>query len=210
MKRFALAGIVLAASAASAWAESRGYTLADSRIETGASARRLEKVLVIGISDDREVRNRFEDKFVSHLRGKGIMATASHTLVPDLAKPGDRDELLAALAEEKLDGAVTVRTVPLDKIGEAEWAAAWSAWADAPSTVADLVRKTIPVGKKRAKRYGIEFALWDLSSRQPVWAARTGAQSLREIQSGVGDLLQLAIAALRDTVWLGPRPNASD
>lgn len=201
-----VAAVLLLATRASAG----GYALVDSRTDSGVTARRLEKVLVIGISDDREVRNRFEDKFVSHLRGKGILATASHTLVPDLASPVDREELLAALAREQVDGAMTVRTVPLDKVGESAWAEAWSAWAEHPSTVADLVRRTIPVGKKRAKRYGIEFALWDLTSRRPVWTARTGSHALGELRSGVGDLLQLAIEALRDTVWLGPNPSPSN
>jgi hypothetical protein len=208
MKRVVLAGIFIAAGAAVVWAGGPEYRLVESKTEGGSSARRLQKLIVLGISGDREIRNRFEDKLVTHFRGKGFEAIASHTLVPDLATPVSRDRLLEALAREKVDGAMTVRAVPVEKDGEEPWAAAWRAWADSPSTVADLVLKSIPAPVKKAKRYGIEFALWDLSTTRPVWAARTSVHTRGELSSGVGDLLQLAIGALEETPWL--RSSAID
>ena len=101
-------------------------------------------------------------------------------------------------------GAMTVRAVPLDDRGEEAWGAGWTAWADAPSTVRDLVRGTIPVAKKKAKKYGIELALWSVESPRPLWAARTTAVSKGDLRSGVGDLLRLTIESLKDTPWLGP------
>ena len=45
----------------------------------------LQKIAIVGISADREIRHRFEDKFVSHLRGRNHDAVTSYSLVPDLA-----------------------------------------------------------------------------------------------------------------------------
>jgi len=204
MKRIVLAAVAAALCASGAWARGPVYQLVEARTEPGPSADPLEKLIVVGISDDRDVRNRFEDKFVSYLRAQGILAAASHTLVSDLTNPGDRERILEELVREKVDGALTVRVVPLEAEGEDGWAAAWRAWAAAPSGVGDLVRKTVPVQKKKAKRYGVEFALWDIGSPRPLWAARTGTYGLRDLQMGVSDLLQAAITSLRDTPWLRP------
>lgn len=204
MKRATWIGIVLAVCGAGAWGAGSAYELADSRLSAGASPRRLEKLIVVGISGDREVRNRFEDKFVTHLRGKNIDALASHTLVSDLADPGDRDRILDALAREKVDGAMTIRAVALDDLGEKAWSADWTSWVEAPSTVRDLIRKTVPVPKKKSKIYGIELALWDVETARPLWAARTRPISVNDLRLGVGDLLQLTIESLKETPWLRP------
>jgi hypothetical protein len=204
MKRVVWISLALATCGALAFGARPVYELAEHRTNTDAAPRRLQKLLVIGISDDREVRNRLEDKFVTHFRGKGIEALTSHALVPDLTAPGDRESILEVLSREKVDGAMTVRAVSLDGLGEAAWGAAWTSWVEAPSTVRDLVRSTVPVPKKKSKIYGIELALWDVEATRPLWAARTRGISIRDLHEGVGDLLQLTIASLKETPWLGP------
>ena len=42
-------------------------------------------LLIIGISEDVQARKQFEYKFVSHLKGRGIEAVTSSSIVPDLA-----------------------------------------------------------------------------------------------------------------------------
>jgi len=204
MKRASWIPLALATWCILAFGASPVYELAERRTNSDVRPRRLHKLIVIAISDDREVRNRFEDKFVTHLKGKGFDALISHELVPDLTKPADRQSVLDALGREKVDGALTVRAVSLDDVGEAAWSAAWASWADAPSTVRDLVRSTVPVAKKKAKMYGVELALWDDEASQPLWAARTSPVSIRDLKAGVSDLLRLTMEALKDTPWLGP------
>jgi hypothetical protein len=204
MKRSSWIPLALATGCILAFGATPVYELADRRTNSDARPRKLHKLIVIAISDDREVRNRFEDKFVTHLKGKGFDALISHDLVPDLTKPADRQSILDALGREKVDGALTVRAVPLDGLGEAAWSAAWASRADAPSTVRDLVRSTVPVARKKAKMYGVELALWDDEASRPLWAARTGPVSIRDLKAGVGDLLRLTMESLKDTPWLGP------
>ena len=198
---------ILAASLASS-AAAPIYQFADGRIHHELAPHRLSKLVIVAITDDREIRHRFEDKFATHLRSREIGAVTSYFVAPDLKAPGDRELILDALSKEKVDGAVTIRAVPLDDIDEKAWGAAWTAWADAPSTVRDLIDKTVPVAKKKAKRYGIEIALWDVETAQPLWAARTTTIGRRDLQESVGDLLQLTIDSLRDTPWLGPEGNS--
>ncbi|MDH3785728.1 MAG: hypothetical protein OEV00_10435, partial [Acidobacteriota bacterium] len=54
----------------------------------------FQKLIVIGITDDQELRHHFEDKFVSHLRTQKIDGVTSYSLVADLQAIEDRNELL--------------------------------------------------------------------------------------------------------------------
>ena len=159
---------------------------------------KLGNILVLGISDDREVRHRFEDKLVTHLRGRGVGASTSYSLVDDLAAPGDRDRILGALIEARVDGVLTVRAVPLDAAQEAAWPESWSAWIGSPTTVRELVEKTIPVPEKAAKRYGVEITLWELGTGNRPWAARTSVCSRKDLRKAAGTLMQETIAQLRE------------
>jgi hypothetical protein len=193
--------VVLALSAAGAAGGDAPYRLEDYR-SIGEPVARPTKILVIALASDPQVRNRFEDKFVTHLRGREIGATASHAIVPSLTEPEAREKVLAAIEKEGLDGVMTVRAVGLDDAGEAGWVAEWQTWLAGESTVRQLVERTLPMPSKRAKKYGIEFALWGGTPGRRLWAARTGVCTRKDLESGVGDLLQLAIDGLKDSRWL--------
>jgi hypothetical protein len=183
----------------SAAAEPTLYRLAEERAETQeAPPRKLTKLAVIAITDHRDVRNRFEDKFVSHLRGREVAAMASHSFVPDLRQIEDREAMLRFVAAEGVDGAITVRAVPLEKKeDEPRWAAAWQEGPTKQPTIRTLIEQTVPVASKPAKHYGIEIVLWESPARR-VWSARTDVYSRKELQASVADLLQLVIYRLTD------------
>lgn len=178
------------------------YRLEDRRAVGDTAPYRLEKILVLAIADDREVRNRFEDKLASHLTARGIAAMASHTIVPDLTSPGDRDRILETLTRERVDAVLTVRATPIEKSDDASWIAAWERFVAEPGTVRELVQRTLPLPEKRAKRYGIEFSLWGTGPGKLHWAARTGTCTRKQLSEGVADLLQLALDALKDDRWM--------
>jgi hypothetical protein len=201
VQRIATTIAVTALFAAGAAAGAAEYRLEDYR-SLGETVVRPTKLFVVAIADDRKVRNRFEDKFVTHLRGRGIGGVASHTLVPSLSEPGDRTQLLAALEQQGVDGVMTVRAVPLDAVTEAAWVATWTSWLDTDTTVRQLVEQTLPLPPKRAKRYGIEFTLWGGSPGRRLWVGRSGTCSRKDLEDGVGDLLQLAIAGLKESRWI--------
>jgi hypothetical protein len=200
VKRIGAVGLALFAAAVTVGAS--GYRLEDIRTMGDAEPHHMAKVVVVGIADDREVRNRFEDKLASNLTARGLRAIASHTVVPSLTALEDRERILATLEKEGVEGAVTVRAVGLDELGEKSWVAAWEAWIAKESTIRQLIERAIPLPPKRAKRYGIEFALWDARPGRLLWAARTGTCARKDLQSGVSDLLQLAIDGLKDAHWL--------
>jgi hypothetical protein len=201
MRRIVVFALALALSAAGGAVGGDKFSLEESR-SIGDPALRPKKIMVVAIADDPQLRNRFEDKFVSHLRGRGIGATASHSIVPSLTKMEDREKVLAAIKKEGVDGVMTVRAVGLDETGTERWVADWKTWLASDSTVRQLIERTLPLPQKRAKLYGIEFALWGSDPGRRLWAARTGTCTRNDLESGVTDLLKLAIDALKEARWL--------
>lgn len=200
MRRIASVALALGLAAAGALAGGDVYTLEESK-SIAEPPSPPKKILVVAIADDPQIRNRFEDKFVSHLRGRGIMATASHPLVPSLTKLESREKVLAALAQEGVDGVMTVRAVSLDKKEKEAWIQDWRAWIGTESTPRQLVEESLPLPSKKSKTYGIEFTLWGAPGRK-LWAARTGPCSRSQLKSGVADLLQLTIDVMKDAHWV--------
>jgi hypothetical protein len=152
------------------------YKLVD-RWQNPAEHRTFKKFIIIGISDVKEARNQFENNFVSQLRGRNIAATASYTIVPSLVGIDDaeRDKILRAVEEQHIDGAITVRAVPLVDMTEEQWIAGWTKQIEGPGTLRELIEETLPLSGERAGKYGVELTVWDVEDRKRVWAGRTWA-----------------------------------
>ena len=163
------------------------------------AGKHFDKILAIGIADDRELRHRFEDKLVSHLRGKDIAAVTSYPLVPDLLAPGSREEIFRKIEAEKIDAAITFRLVPLDGRDETGWDAEWKRDAEGGGTLRELIAATLPMKPTKAKRYGVEVTLWYNEPPARLWSGRTATHSRKELRDGVGDLIQDVIQALQDS-----------
>ena len=158
------------------------------------------KVLAIAILDDQEIRHRFEDKLVSHLRARKIAAATSFSLVPDLANPGSREEILRRVDEQQIDGAVTFRLVPLEK-GEdaaAAWSEKWKGQVEAGGTLRALIEESLPFPKEKSKRYGVEVTLWGGPAPVRYWAGRSESHTVKELREGASGFVQDVIGILQD------------
>jgi hypothetical protein len=194
--------IVAALAAASVWATAGVlYELKEVRTADRPSQARLEKIIVVGMSDDSEVRHRFEDKLVTFLSGRGGKAMTSYPLVPSFKAIGDREHILQVLAEEGVDGVLTVRAVPMDDVSEAQWAGAWKATLAKGLTVREFIEQNLPMNHDAVKRFGVEFALWDRRTPGAIWSARSGVYTRNQLRAGVSDLLALVINEMRAGLW---------
>ena len=160
--------------------------------------RPYEKVIAVGITHDRETRHQFENKFVSHLRSRGIQAVTSYSLVPDLTAIEDREKILAAIEEQEIDGAISVRLVSLSDRTEQEWGAAWMESLGPGLTLRQVISETEPIGLEKAKRYGIEVAVWDARTGDPVWAGRTDTYKRKELRDAAGRFVTMLLNLLED------------
>ena len=180
----------------------REHRLAADWEDPQFTPRFFEKLLIICITDRTEARQRFEDKFVSHLRGRKIEGVTSYSIVPHLDRVEDRKAIVRALAEKGVSGAITVRVVPLKDRTEEDWSGDWYNWLRSNPRIHGLIEDTLPVSKQKSKRYGVEVALWESSDWSIVWAARTDTYKRKELEHEAGNLVQLTMAALREAQLL--------
>jgi hypothetical protein len=162
------------------------------------TARKFEKVAVVGIVADPRIRHRFEDKLVSHLRGRGLMAVASYTVVEDLAAPGNPQQILDRVLEQGIDGVISVRAFPLAKRDEEGWAGSWREPWTAAVTLREFVADSLPLSAQKADRYGLDFAVWHGSPFRSVWAGRTEVYPVSHLRKRGGEVVQSVIDTFED------------
>ncbi len=170
--------------------------------DPGFMPRGFKKVFVIGITDQATVRIHFENKFVSHLRGRQVDGVTSYSIVPQLDRVDDAKALVRALAEKGVDGAITVRVVELKDRTEEDWGKDWLNWVGSGPRIRGLIESTLPVPERDAKLYGVEVALWEGSDWSLVWAARSDVYKRKELEDAGGHFVQLTMVALRDAKLL--------
>ena len=157
---------------------------------------KLHKLAIVGISADQEIRHRFEDKFVAHLRGREYEAVTSYSKVADLAVVEDREFLLNTILEQHIDGAISVRVVRLESKDEEGWSAKWRRDLDSGRTLRSMIDESLPHTGEKARHIGVEVALWETQGWSCIWSARTNASTLKTLRKGSSDFVQLVMDAL--------------
>jgi hypothetical protein len=174
------------------------HDLTETWIDSDFERRYLHTMFIIGIADLTQNRKNFENKFVSHLRSMDYEGVTSHSLVPHLDAIADREALVQALQDRKVEGAITVRLVSLDDRSEAEWAAAWKTWVESRPRIRGLIEETLPISEKKVKHYGIEVALWESTNWDLIWAARSDTYKRKELKDAAGNFVQRTMGELWD------------
>jgi hypothetical protein len=170
--------------------------LADIWMDPGAARIGLHKILIVGIAKDPKARRRFEDRFVSALRGLHSEGVTSYSIVPDLQAPGDPAEVLKTLFAERVDGVITVRIKPMDKKAEEAWAAGWRAAQEQPQRARDYVDAALRDINPEADDFSAEVTLWSMGSvgsGRRIWAGRFPRQSIDFLRKHAPDMVQLVI-----------------
>jgi hypothetical protein len=75
--------------------------------------RPFAKLLVVGATDDAANRRIFEDALVSALKGRGVDAVASHTLIPNESDVR-RDKIVEAAKASGADGMIATRLIGVE------------------------------------------------------------------------------------------------
>ncbi|HEV8200222.1 MAG TPA: hypothetical protein VGS03_09390 [Candidatus Polarisedimenticolia bacterium] len=186
---FALAGAALPALLApAAWAEVP--VLADRWSGPGSVRPPFKKLLVVGITRNAPARRRYEDLFVSQIRGRELQGITSYPIVPDLEHPADRDKVLETLLAGGVDGVITARLVSLDDRDEKEWAEAWRREVEAVVPIRAYVQDSLNSLPPEGSLYGVEFALWGVDSGQRLWAGRSHPVKIKKIRKDANLLVQ--------------------
>jgi hypothetical protein len=160
--------------------------------------RKFQNMIVVGITLDVQARKNFENKFVSFLRGKSIGGVTSYSMAPNLANPPSRDAILEQITAQGIDGAISVRLVPLvGKTAEDDWGEVWNEQIQRGETLRELVQDTLPLQTVKTKSYGVEVALWDAKSGTRVWSGRTPPYKKSQLSKNTGEFVSMVMYALK-------------
>ena len=164
--------------------------LADRWSGPGSARPPFHKLLVVAITRNAPARRRYEDLFVSQIRGREVQGITSYPIVADLEKPGDRNKVLETLLAGGVDGVITARLVSLEDRDEKEWAEAWRKEVEAVVPIRDYVQQSLASLPPEGSLYGVEFALWGVDSGQRLWAARSHPVKIKKIRKDANLLVQ--------------------
>jgi hypothetical protein len=117
--------------------------------------------------------------------------------VQNLTSVEDEKAVLDAIEDQEIDGAITVRVVPLKGIGEEQWAAQWKAAVESDGTVRELIDESLPLEGQKSKQYGVEAAVWETGEGLRIWAGRTNPYTVKQMRKGSGDFVQFVMRALK-------------
>lgn len=171
---------------------------ADRWLKPGYERKKLEKIVVIGITDDQEVRRRFEDKVVTFLSFRDVEAVTSYSFVPDLTEPGDGQVVADRVLAAGVDAAITIRLVALEKQKEETWAVAWREAVDDDVDLRTMIRESLPPPAGKRGKLGVDVGLWDSAEWDRVWGIRSEGYSLKQLRNNTGSFVKGIMDALKE------------
>ena len=162
--------------------------------------RPFAKVLVVGSTDSPDNRRIFEDVLVSELKGRGVEAVASHTLIPG---EGDvkRDKIVEAVKSSGADSVLSTRLVGI------ETKAAQLAVQSPGAGDMNLYRYYSPMEPQTTIRQDYQVAnlesnLFDAGTGKMVWWGRSQAFPTTNIGQIGRELGRNVIKALKSAKLL--------
>ena len=169
----------------------------------------FRKVIVVGNIDTVTDARLFEDAFVARLRAAGVEAVAGHGAIPDVERAPDL-VFEAAVVNSGAQGLLLVRLLGVDvrtqvsttmvpsgmNWGRGPWG---SSWAGSPGPGPGPGRTMVPVQQVRQYELAtVETKLFDVKTRQLVWAATTSTFNPRSVATETPAFADLIIGQLSD------------
>ena len=166
--------------------------------------RPFAKLLVVGATDDAANRRVYEDALVGALKGRGVDAVASHTLIP---RESDvrRDKIVEAVKASGADGMIATRLIGVEtRTTQVPWQATGQA---AGQQDTDLFRYDSLLGSQTIVREEYRVAqmdttVFDARTEKMVWWGRSSAFPTDDITTLSRELSESLAKALKSAALL--------
>ncbi len=164
------------------------------------AGRPFAKVLVVGATDNADNRRIFEDILVGELRGRGVEAVASYTLIPNEADV-KRDNVVAAVKTSGADSVLSTRLVGF------ETKATQVPLQSGTDAAMDMYRYYSPMEPQATIQQNYQVAnlesnLFDASTGKMVWWGRSQAFPTTDVGRVARELGRNVIGALKSAKLL--------
>ena len=180
--------------------------LTESKANTEFMTGPLHKVLIVGVSDNAVVRNRFEQELKRHLTKAGVQALGSLEAMPRDAKI-ERDAFEKYFHDMGIDAILITQVVDVEKLAGFEQGQEYTgettrvSWAQSNyySYYYDTYDRTAEVGHFQ---YGeilrVESDLFDVESENRIWQCFSKSFHKDNTEKIIDDLSKLLVGALKD------------
>ena len=188
-------------------------SLVDSWKDSGTPVKQYRKLLVVGITDKRQMREVFEEVFAAEFVKKGVTAIPSYTMTGGEVRP-TRASLEEAVKKSGADGVITTRLVALkrDTTVHAGYIITDRGYTNASfsdsslypvdlfgfygTTIQYATFENKPVDVTVSTVATIETNLFNAGTGSLVWSGTTSAVKPEGIITVSGELAQVVITAM--------------
>lgn len=144
-----------------------------------------QNVLVVSVFESFDMRRYFEDAIVTELKGRGIEAVASTSMM-NTKVPLNRDTILAMVDETGSDGVLLTQLVHLDTAKKVRDASPEATYNVRPTYYynvwnVELTEYSEPQGLELLHTIVIAVQMFSVANQEPVWAIETASQLHRDI-----------------------------
>jgi hypothetical protein len=132
----------------------------------------LQKVLVIALAQQDNIRNQFENVLSDQLAKRGVEALSSHKVLPQSDAKPDREAVLAAVKELGVDSVLVARSIGKKEITNHQYG---GVILGGSAVYSDGGWYGASYGYSYDKQYDTDFftiatKLYEVSSKSPVWS----------------------------------------
>ena len=159
----------------------------------------LKKILVIGMIKSDAKRHAFEDEFSSLITQGNRKGIASHTLLPNLEKSGNKEQVLAAVEKAGADGVMIVTTHGLinqQRVTPATFSYSPNAGMYGYYNTSHAVTYN-PGYTVTDTLLRIDTKLFNVASEKMIWSGKTESFNPTSSREVIGDLERLVIRDMR-------------
>jgi hypothetical protein len=179
--------------------------IVDSWTEPTREPAPVQRIVVVGLTDDAVVKRLFEDTFAKSLRERGNEAVASYTFIR-AESATNPDSLVSKLRAAGYQAALTARSLGEEMTetvtrGRAYYIPDYSYYWSSYYTMS-YTSMVIPDYTTRTQKVIVEAQLFDLASERLVWATRSKTEKTGKLKETIADYNRAIIAALAKSGWV--------
>jgi hypothetical protein len=164
--------------------------------------KKYSHILVIGVARQPDKRKFYEDEFAKQLNRLGVMAIASHTIIPQ-DKMQDKDTILKNIAGLGVDGVIVTRVLGMKEQGPVTHGKTYKVPYGYYNKMNEYYDKSYsdapPVSYSETHQFlQLESNLYDAETEKLAFSIKTDSFLRQEFQKGVLAYIEIVVGKLQE------------
>jgi len=157
-----------------------------------------KNLLIVGIYKDRPFRISSEISFSDELKSKGVTASPSYEIIPDLSALDNTNAISDATLSKEFDALLTIVTTDVNEEFSYGDALATRGFVSLLGGEPGVATETgILISYLSSGTYALHIGLWDAKTQKPIWQATTHSVIQGKSSDEIKSLADLVVLKLR-------------